>query len=239
MDDNIVVKELNGNYIVQKSRALLSASDIDYTANQLKMIDTYLSCINSRDPENDTIVFPLKEYEKLMGVKRMRTHEVAAWLKTLSTLAITVYGNDDYEMNIFPLFSQLSTKIDSSSGERLVYLKCNSMAKPYFFNIEDKGYVSYRLSNVTSMKSKHSIHLYQYLKANVYRHKWRISLGNLKEMVLHIEPDSYQDNFKDFRVNILDKAVEEINRETDIKVKYKAITPAGKVSKIEFVVNEK
>lgn len=239
MDKNIIVKELNGNYIVQKSRTLLSASDIEYTTNQLKIIDTYLSCINSRNPDDDTIIFPLKEYEKLVGIKKMETRKVAAWLQTLSTLAITIYGDDGNELDVLPLFSRLSTKVDSSSGERLVYLKCNKEAKPYLFNLEDNGYVSYRLSNVISMKSKHSIHLYQYLKANVYRCKWYISLSNLKEMVLHIKSDSYQNNFKDFRVNVLDKAIEEINRETDIDVKYEAVTLGGKVQDIKFIVSEK
>lgn len=239
MDNNIIVKELNGNYIVQKSRTLLTASDIEYTTNQLKMIDTYLSCINSRDSDNDTIIFPLKEYENLVGIKKMKTREVATWLQTLSTLAITIYGDDGNEIDVLPLFSRLSTKVDSSSGERLVYLKCNEEAKPYFFNLEDKGYVSYKLSNVTSMKSKHSIHLYQYLKANIYRHKWSISLCNLKESVFHLESDMYQDNFKYFRVKILDKAIEEINLKTDIDVKYEAVAPSGKVQDIKFTVSEK
>lgn len=236
MNTDIMLKPLNKDYMVQKSRPLLLASDMNYTVNQLKLIDTYLSCINSHDPNNDTIVFSLHDYENLLGLKRIKTNEIVSCLRALSSLVITLCGDNECDLVMIPLFSKLSTKLDNISGERVICLKCNSEAKPYFFSVEEKGYVSYKLGNITSMKSKHSIYLYQYLKSNVFRSKWCVPLDVLKESALHLKATMYQNNFKDFRKNILDKAINEVNCNTDIDVEYCTVTSGNKVTGIEFIV---
>ena len=46
-------------------------------------------------------------------------------------------------------------------------------------------------------------------------------------------------NFKDFRIRVLDKAVEEINYYTDITVNYEPITKGRKVVSVKFTIRTK
>ena len=58
---------------------------------------------------------------------------------------------------------------------------------------------------------------------------------SLEEIRLRIDCDKYP-NFKDFRVNVLEPAMEDINTYTDIKVKYEAIKTGRKITDIEFII---
>ena len=239
MNDNIAPRRLDENHIVQKSRPLLNAKDGEYTVNQLKLLDTYLACVNSHNPDNDVIAFSLNEYAGITDVDKIKFKDAERCLDLLGDIKVQIYDDVRYKTVMIPLFSKLATQIDDKTGEWIIYLKCNEEAKPYFFNIEEKTYVSYRLGNIILMKSKHSIHLYQYLKDNAFRVKWETPLDVVKELAFHVESDMYQKDFSKFRNKILDKAIEEVNLKTDIHVEYKAITSKGKVIAIEFTVTDR
>ena len=51
--------------VVQKSRPLLDVVRIGMSIEELKLLDTYLARINSHKPENTTVVFQKREYEKI------------------------------------------------------------------------------------------------------------------------------------------------------------------------------
>ena len=238
MENNITPKQLNENFIVQKSRPLLNAKDGKYSVNQLKLLDTYLACINSHTPDSDVITFSLREYAGLTDTERINQKDAEKCLSGLRNIEISIY-DDNGTVTEIPLFSKRTLFAPNEQGEYIIQLKCNEEAKPYFFNIEDKTYVSYRLGNIILMKSKHSIHLYQYLKDNAFRIKWEVPLETVKETAFHMEPTIYQKNFSVFRNKILDKAVNEINHRTDIQVEYKTITVKGKVTAIEFTVTDR
>ena len=54
---------LSKNYIVSKSRPLLSLSKSELSLYELKVLDTYLSRINSRNPDERTVIFDKGEFE--------------------------------------------------------------------------------------------------------------------------------------------------------------------------------
>jgi len=92
------------------------------------------------------------------------------------------------------------------------------------------------------MKSKHSFLLYGYLLFNRFRYSWSESLDVLKQYVFKIDPkksNSYNE-FKDFKRYVLDKALDEVNKLTDIEFKYTTEKRGRKVIAINFeLVKEK
>ena len=48
---------LSKDYIVSKSRPLLSLSKSELSLYELKVLDTYLSRINSHNPDERTVIF--------------------------------------------------------------------------------------------------------------------------------------------------------------------------------------
>ena len=60
-----IVNELDENNIVEKSDPLFYMKGIPFTLGELKLIDVYLSRINSSDDTRRTVVFTKEEYEQL------------------------------------------------------------------------------------------------------------------------------------------------------------------------------
>ena len=70
---------------VQKSLPLFALWRSELTLAEFKILDTYLSRIDSHKPEKRTVMFEKGELEKLLGVKRIRTEELDERLKHLGT----------------------------------------------------------------------------------------------------------------------------------------------------------
>lgn len=120
--------------------------------------------------------------------------------------------------------------IDRNAGE--VRLHIDSYIKPYLFELHT-FYTNYKLEYVLPMKSKYGIRLYEFLrsyKSKGFRQRWSV-----EEIRLRIDCDKYP-NFKDFRVNVLEPAIEDINTFTDIQVKYSAVKTGRKITDIEFII---
>ena len=71
--------------VVQKSLPLFSLWRSELSLAEFKILDTYLSRIDSHKPDKRTVVFSKGELEKLLGVKRIRIEELDERLKNLGT----------------------------------------------------------------------------------------------------------------------------------------------------------
>lgn len=235
MNQLIRPRFLNPDNFVQKSRPLLLAEDINFTAGQLKILDTYISCLNSRKPNDTTVVFKLSEYEELLGVSRLRDDRLKKSLSDLLKLQVTVpfKGYKDGFL-VCNLFDGALIDTDEATGEKIICLRCSEIAKPLFFNLEQIGYVRYQLRNVIMMKSMYSIYLYQYVKDNLFRGTWEVPTNTLITKHLHVGSNGYRKDFYKFREKILDVAVNEVNKKTDVLVDYEEITISGKIAVIRF-----
>lgn len=228
---------LNSNHIVQKSRPLLLATDINYTIGQFKVLDTYMSCINSHNPDETIVSFKVSEYENMLGVSRLRTEELQKSLSDLIKLQVTVpFEESEDGFLVCNLFDSAGVKRDEITDEKYIYLKCSETAKPLFFNLDQIGYVRYQLRNVITMKSLYSIYLYQYLKDNTFRSSWKIQVDSLMKDVFRVKTSRYKKDFNRFRTKVLGVAVDEINTKTDISVKCEEVITSGKVTSVVFRV---
>jgi len=104
---------------------------------------------------------------------------------------------------------------------------------------EEKGlfYTSYELKYVLPMQSKYSIRLYEILKSYQKNNReWYFKTEVLKKL-LDCETNSSYKNFADFQKRVLDIAVEEINRYTDLKITIQTEPkePRGRGVKIKFI----
>ena len=70
---------LDEKYVVEKSKALVWAQFQDYSSGELKILDTYLSRIDPRNPNSSLVTFTKKEYAELMGLDSdIRTEQLKA-----------------------------------------------------------------------------------------------------------------------------------------------------------------
>lgn len=220
--------------LVQKSNPLQSLSETKMTLPEFKILDAYLSRIDSRKPEQRNVSFEKGELEKLLGIDKINKSDLE---KRIDNLFQTVTIRDPNKPNGFTkigLFARADCNQDEN-GQWQVNLACSAEAMEYVFNIENIGYLKYRLKNVVDLTSRYSYILYLYLENNRYRKSWEITLDELKAL-LRCSAERYE-QYKFFNSEILKKCHREITEKTSLSYSYKPIRNGRKVTHIEFDVD--
>ena len=226
---------LDEKYIVEKSKALVWAQFQDYSSGELKILDTYLSRINPREPDSSLVTFTKKEYADLMGLDAdIRTEQLKTYTGGLLSNVVTIDLPDKGYVQ-YPLFSEAKCYLDEKSGQVTIEVDCNHKLKTAFFDLAKNGYVRYQLKNIISLRSQYSVRLYPKLKDRPFG--WTVSVEELRQ-ILGATASSY-DVFKDFNKHVLQKAIKEINDITDIDVTTENIRKGRSVVSIKFTVKEK
>ena len=170
---------------VQKSTPLLALYNSDYTLQEFKLLDTYISRIDSHNPDRKRVRIGKAELEKLYGVDRINTRVLKDRLVHFMSCVVSVPDKDFPEgFRLVTLFQEANVTKDKN-GALVVDLECTDAAQKYFFNIEKIGYLKYKLQNIASLNSRYSYIMYIYLESNRShnRTRWEESLENVKQMM--------------------------------------------------------
>ena len=143
---------LSKNYIVSKSRPLLSLSKSELSLYELKVLDTYLSRINSRNPDERTVIFDKGEFEALFDYADIDLTAMKVHLNNLQSLKVDISTSERETDNIV-LFERAKAVQDQYKMWQ-VELTCSQSAMKYFFNIENLGYLRYKLLHILQLKSR-------------------------------------------------------------------------------------
>lgn len=228
-----IVNGLDDTYIVEKSRPLMLMKEVPFALGELKVLDTYLSRINARDPEARTVRFSKEEYEDLMDIERMRPERLGKYVDSIMQKIITVPDeNARGGWRKYTLFCMSECSKDEHD-QWWIDLSCTSEAKKLFFNLEGVGYIRYQLKNILPLTSKYSVLLYIYLLDNRFRKSWEVSVEELRTRVFRCFAERYKE-YKFFNQEILKKAIKEVNEKTDLTFEYESIRVGRSVGKIKF-----
>lgn len=221
--------------IVQKSLPLLALWRSDLTLSEFKILDVYLSRINSRQPEKRTVVFGKGELENIIGVKKINNSQLKDRLKHLMSSVVELPDKDYKEgFRLVTLFEEAEAKQDDY-GRWQVKLECTEKAMKYFFNIENLGYLRYKLRCITCISSRYTYIMFIYLESNRFRKSWEVKLDELKE-ILNCENDEAYRQYKYFNNLILRKVQKELNEKTECKYTYEPVKKGRLVAAIRFTL---
>lgn len=219
---------------IQKARPLQSLSETDLTLPEFKILDAYLARINSHDPDKRTVQLEKGELEKALGVTRILKDDLNKRLRHLFQIIEVKDENKRKGFKLINLFEEADAEQDDD-GLWQITLTCTASAREYVFNIDNLGYLRYRLKNVINLTSRYSYVLFLYLLDNRFRKTWSIDLADLKAL-LNCNAERYK-QFKFFNAEILKKCHKELCEKTDISFEYKPIKRGRTVSAVEFSVN--
>lgn len=229
-----VILMLNENHNIEKSMALVWAKLTDYGAGELKILDTYLSRINARNPESSRVTFTKREYAGLMGLDAdIRTSQLKACTTKLLKNVVSIDFPDGSGYDQYPLFYKATTKMDKELGQVVIQIECHPELKEAFFDIAKDRYITYQLKNTIALKSQYSIRLYCALMAK-QKYGWKVGVDELRERLCATNP-AYKE-FKRFNNLVLKKAIEEINAVTNIRVETEYIRKGRSIAFIQFTV---
>lgn len=218
--------------LVQKSRPLFALWRSELTLSEFKILDTYLSRINSKNPEKRAVIFSKGELEKILGVKRIRKNDLDERLKHLMTTVKIEDSTSKRGFTRIALFEKAQAEQDDE-GLWQVEMTCTQSAMKYIFNIENLGYLRYKLRCITSLKSRQAYVMFMFLEANRFRTPFVVELEELKQ-VLSCENEETYKEYKRFNDRVLKRIQKELNEKTECKFTYESIKKGRSVVAIRF-----
>lgn len=194
---------------------------------ELKILDVYMSAINSHNEETKEVIIDREHLNDVLG-----SHYTAEDLRTVFRkvlkLVIRVGENE-----LISLFSMAKIQKDANSDYQVV-LMCSEPAQEYFFNLDKIGYFSYKLKNTLAINSVYSYLMFNYLEMNRFRTAWEVSVDELKQ-ILRCTDECYT-KFKVFNDAILKKCFKELNENTSCKYSYETVKSGRHVQAIRFTL---
>ena len=229
---------MNNEYpLISKSRLLLSMKDTNFSLNEYKLLELYLSRINPLDPTTARVVITVSEFCNVMGIKSGKVRE--SQLKNYTTnLLKNVVLFPRNEAGSAPIKGTLFSEAEYNAYENILVLVCSHAPEVYsmFFYTENTEYIQYPLKNILSFSSLYSYRLYMLLKSNASLKIFTISIIALRNQ-LGVTPIRYE-VFKYFSQEILKKAIKEINTHTDMNVEYKRLTRNRIIYALQFTIKK-
>lgn len=233
--------ELKDGNLVEKSKQLVWARFNHYTAGELRLLETYLSRINPRDPDSSTVQFTLAEYAALMELPDLRAEQVKPYLRHFIESSVTIpiepENRKRTQFTILSLFCEGTCLYNEDLRQYVISISCNPKLQDVFFNLAESRYIRYRLRYTKDMKSQYSIRLYSMLRDWLNKGSYTVPIEQLRED-LGAKEKSYS-QFRRFREWVIDRAVAEINAISDLKVSYTKIKKGRSVTDICFKIKLK
>ncbi|KIX30666.1 replication initiation protein [Mannheimia haemolytica] len=206
---------------VYKSNELV-VSRYDLTEQQTKLVLYGLSKINNtlKNPtEKDmTLSLSYDEYAKFMGISQsLSFNNLRNATKNLLSKTFELISFNEKNTPVLTM-RQWFTKAEFNPDTFNVDLVFHSDLFPYIFNM--KKFIKYKLKNINSLNNKYSIRMYEYFLKELGESKkdkctFEISLYLMKTILCL---DGNYDEFKRFNQRVLKVVVEDINKNTDLKV---------------------
>lgn len=223
--------------VVQKSNPLKTLSETGMSLVEFKILDAYLSRIDSHNPDKRFVRFEKGELEKILGVTRILKEDLDARLDGLFKTVTIRDKHKDKGFTKIGLFERAEAKQDDD-GLWQVDLVCTPSAMEYIFNIEVMGYLPYMLKNIIELTSRYSYVLYIYLESrrkSPMSNTWKISIEDLKQM-LRCTSETYS-SYKRFNDLVLKKCHKEITEKTDLQFSYQPTDKKGrKYTNLQFTI---
>lgn len=211
---------------------------------ELKLIDVYLSAINSHNPDSRVVTFEKGELENLFGVKRIQQTALEGYFKNLLSVVvlITIEEEDSKthknKLSSETLFKQAYLEYDKSDGLWKATMECGEQSADLIFNIEKKGYLQHTISSTARLQSLTNFLLLKFLESKrnnkgKYPQVFEVSLDELREQ-LNLT-DKYP-GFREFKRNVLELGHKEITEKTTIRFDYEPIRQGRSVRYIRFTL---
>lgn len=214
--------------MIQKGRHKLSLQEqrcVLYAISQIKPTDEVFQ----------EYVLDLNLFYRVAGLSGESYTELKSILKGLSDKSWWARIDNKGTESLVRWFSTLRT----NKGKGTVTIKFHEDMMPYLLAVTsnpDNFYTHYTLQYILPMNSQYSPRLYELLKSYQKNNdEWFFDVDDLKKK---LDSEQYKD-FYDFKRRVLEPAVEEINKYTDINIAWEAKKEGVKYTRINFYMAAK
>lgn len=226
--------------VVAKSNHVIEAS-YRLTLNEQRLILLCVQQIKKGKPitAQDSFSVLASEFADMFDISSDRAYsELQTVAEKLYERSVTIYQPDPE----FPKLTHTKTRwissIDYIPDEGRVRLYFAAKMIPYVAMLEG-GFTRYNLEQIAGMSSVYGIRFYELLKCWLFgepRKVKTIGLNELKDLLDLKDPKGgYQyPSIKDFKLRVLDKAMDDINQHSDLEAHYEDKKTGRKITHFTF-----
>jgi len=229
------ITNLTDESLIQKSNPMLCLAQSDLALAELKIWDAYLAKIDMKNPDSYTVTFTHQELCRMTGVERIRKEDLEKRTKNLGQL-VKLFDNKNHSYSI-GLVGHVEIK--NESGELTMEMKCTEEAKKFIFNVEELGYVNYRIKQTANLTSRYSYWMANYLlKYKGFKTEWNISIDKLKQIIGFHDKDV---EYKYFKKMVLNKMKSDLDNSpnTDVSFDYTPIRTGRFITHLHIILIDK
>ena len=222
--------------LIVKDNALINASySLELTEQRIILL-AILKARKNKTPHNQELIVTAQSYITAFNVHRNTAY------KTLKTACDNLFDRRfSYQRysdkgKVEQVKSRWVQSVIYAENESYIKIKFTDEILPLVTMLE-KHFTSYELQQVASLKSVHSIRLYELLIQYRTVGKIEISLDDLR-LKLGINESEYprMDNFKN---RVLDVGIQQINEHSDITAKYNQVKQGRTITGFTFTFKQK
>lgn len=208
-NDDLV--EQRGMFVAQHNDLIVKA-DYDLSARELKIMDFLISLIRPEDKIFNIIHTSLYEIAKVLNLKRSGQvyNQISENLRELRRKEVMILGRGEKGRSI-TVTGWISEPTFHENGQ--VEILISEKFMPFLLDLRNTGnYTQYLLFDTVKLDSKYSIRLYKLMReANKDRGQTcPVLKGSPEDLKMKLSaPESY--SWSDFRKNVLNPAIDEIN----------------------------
>lgn len=228
------------NELIVKSNHVIEAS-YRLTLNEQRLVLLCIQQIKKGQRIDATTAFSISasEFADMFSVSLDRAYsELQAVADRLYERSVTVHQPDPEQPKLAATKTRWITAIDYIPTDGKVRLYFSSKMVPYISMLEG-NFTRYNLENIAKMNSIYGIRFYELMKSWLFgepKKTKQIEINVLKELLdLKDEKGKYQyPSIKDFKLRVLDKAMNDINEHSDLYANYEDKKTGRKITHFNF-----
>lgn len=227
--DNKINISIQRDYQVVKANEIIQKARYDLNITELKTFAYIVSKIKPTDEFNQEYIINIKEYCQVCGIdyKNGGNYQfIKKNLKSLRDKSFWLMDENGVETTVGWL---QKARINKGSGK--IVVKFDEDIQKYVIGLFE-NFTQYSLLSTLPMKSSYSFRMFELLKSYAFVNEHTFDVQELKKLL----GAEHYTNFKDFRKKVIEIAVKEINKYTDIEVSWQPITKGRKVIEVKFFI---
>ncbi|UZS00123.1 replication initiation protein [Chondrinema litorale] len=217
------------NSLIVKSNDLIN-SRYSLSVSEMRLILLMVSQVSKDDEDFKTYRVQIKDFIESTGKKKNSQNlysRAKEYSKQLMKRVLEIPQENGTHLQVTFLSSALYYP-----GQGYVDLRFDPSLKPYLLQLKSR-FTSYDIRNVLSLRSFHSIRIYELLKQYEKIGNRTFKVDELKE-ILNIA-DNYS-NYNLFKRRVIEQAQKELTKNCDITFQFEEIKLGRKVVEVKFTI---
>ena len=211
------------NLSVSKSNCLVDAS-YQLNVQAQKLVLACLGKVDSRGEIPKEMKITAAEYGDLMGIPNARRDLYKAADSLFDAVIILKDENEEVKLR------WIQRSVKKIKGESAVIITWTDEVLKYISSLQNR-FTTYKLRHIAELQSGHSIRLYELL----------MRFNSTSERVIHLSDfksalglSNKYPQFKELNKFVIKPAVEELNKRSDLIIKYETIKKGRSVAALSF-----